>query len=224
VVRWMDSVKDKAEAIYLVGDVFDFWFDYGSVIPKGYTYLLAKLRELRDMNIPIFFFTGNHDMWMFSYFEDEFDIPIFRDKKELSLNGKSFLVAHGDGLGPGDKNYKRIKKIFSNKICQFLFKWLHPNIGIWIARRWSLADPKQYHGELEHFLGKEKEWLTLYDAEKKLEEKHYDYFIFGHRHIPLKLKLNDKSTFICLGDWINHFTYASYDGKEVELCYFEKDA
>ncbi len=202
-----------------MGDVFDFWFDYKTVVPTGYTRLLGQLADFSDEGIPVFYFTGNHDMWVFDYFEKELGFKIFRKPIELQLGQLNCLIGHGDGLGPGDKNYKRLKKVFQNKICQFLFRWIHPDIGIRIARTWSMHGNRQYLGHVERFLG-ENEWLVQY-ARQKLREKHYDYFIFGHRHIPINYPLNNKSNYINLGDWINHFTYAKYNGETIELLQYE---
>ncbi|NNF35008.1 MAG: UDP-2,3-diacylglucosamine diphosphatase, partial [Saprospiraceae bacterium] len=134
IVRWMDGIKNDAKAIYLVGDVFDYWFEYGTVIPKGYTRLLGKLAELRDIGIPIYFFIGNHDMWMFRYLDEEMGIPIYRQPIQREIDGKKFFIGHGDGLGPGDHGYKFIKSIFSNRFCQWLFARIHPNLGIRIMK------------------------------------------------------------------------------------------
>lgn len=220
VVAWLNQIKPSCAALYLMGDVFDFWFDYGKVIPKGFSRLLGKLAELRDEKIPVYFFTGNHDLWMFNYLEDELNIPIIRNKIELEIENKKLFLAHGDGLGPNDKGYKRLKKVFTNPVLQFMFKWfIHPNIGIWVAQKWSTFNKPQYKGEVTKFLN-EEEWLVQY-ARRKLEKQHYDYFVFGHRHAPIIYKLNENSKYVNLGDWINHFTYAKFDGKNMELLTFE---
>ncbi len=222
IVRWLEMVRHDAEAIYLLGDVFDFWFEYTTVVPKGYVRLLGKLAELRDSGIPIYFFIGNHDMWMFKYFEEELDIPIYRAPLQIELKGKQFFIGHGDGLGPGDKGYKFMKKVFSNPICQWLFARLHPNFGIKLATFWSGKSREKNEKAPEEFLGKEKEWLYLY-ANRKLETAHYDYFIFGHRHLPLDITLeNGISRYINLGEWMNFNTYAEFDGQEVYLKTFEE--
>ncbi len=220
LVTWLDNVKHDAAEIYLVGDLFDFWFEYKTVIPKYFTRLLGKLAELRDNNIPITFFTGNHDMWMFGYFEEELGIPVIRQPIDREINGKKFHIAHGDGLGPGDKGYKFIKKVFASKLCQWLFRWLHPDIGIGIANYFSGTSRKKTGDSDAKFLGEENEWLVIYSREK-LKTQHYDFFIYGHRHLPMEIKLNDSSKYINLGDWINHFTYAVFDGETVELKKFD---
>lgn len=216
LVAWLDSIKHDAAEIYLVGDLFDFWFEYKTVIPKYFTRLLGKLAELRDNGIPITFFTGNHDMWMFGYFEEELGIPVIRKPIDREINGKKFHIAHGDGLGPGDNGYKFIKKVFASKICQWLFKWVHPDIGIGVANYFSGTSRKKTGDSDAKFLGEENEWLVIYSREK-LEEQHRDFFIYGHRHLPMDIKLNENSKYINLGDWIHHFTYAVFDGENVEL-------
>ncbi len=223
IVRWLDKIREDAEAIYLVGDVFEFWFEYKTVVPKGYVRLLGKLAELRDAGIPIFFFIGNHDMWMFKYFEEELGIATYRSPIVRALKGKKFFIGHGDGLGPGDRGYKFIKKVFANKFCQWCFARLHPNFGIGLANFWSNKS-REANTDEDVYLGEDKEWLELY-ANKKLDEQPIDYFIFGHRHLPLDITLkNGKSRYINLGEWMNYNSYAVYDGEELALRFFENPA
>ena len=220
LVRWLDQISGDAGEIYLVGDLFDFWFEYHTVVPKGFVRLLGKLAELRDRDIPIHFFIGNHDMWMFRYFEDELDIPIHRRPIVREWNGKSFMIGHGDGLGPSDHGYKLLKKIFANPVCQWLFARLHPNFGIRLARYWS-GQSRRTNPAASPFLGPEREWLIAY-AERKLETQDIDYFIFGHRHLPIDHALkNGKSRYINLGEWMNYNSYAVFDGIDVRIEFFE---
>ncbi|MEL6867532.1 MAG: UDP-2,3-diacylglucosamine diphosphatase [Bacteroidota bacterium] len=222
IVRWLDQVSEDAAEIYLVGDVFDFWFEYKRVVPKGFVRLLGKLAELRDRNIPIYFFIGNHDMWMFHYFEEELDIPIYRQPIVREFQGKTFFIGHGDGLGPGDYGYKFIKKVFANPLCQWLFARLHPNFGIGLANFWS-GKSRAANSEEGQFLGADKEWLLLY-ANQKLDDLAADFFIFGHRHLPIDHMLkNGKSRYINLGDWMNYNSYAVFDGHDVHIKFFEND-
>lgn len=222
ICRWLDMVSQDAEAIYLVGDVFDYWFEYKSVIPKGFSRILGKLAEVRDKNIPIYFFTGNHDMWMFRYFEDELGIPIYRQPIVREIQGKTFFIGHGDGLGPGDYGYKMIKKVFANKICQWLFARLHPNFGLWLMNFFSGKSRDAQDPSVEkQFLGENNEWLVVY-TNKKIETTPADYFIFGHRHLPIDWMLkNEKSRYINLGDWLFQNTYAVFDGTNISLQTFE---
>ena len=223
IVRWLDLIKEDAKEIYLVGDVFDFWFEYSTVVPKGYVRLLGKLAELRDSGILIYFFIGNHDMWMFKYFEEELDIPIYRKPIERDLLGKKFFIGHGDGLGPGDKGYKRLKKIFANPLCQWLFARIHPNFGIKLALYWSGTSRDSNPAE-ESFLGEEKEWLLTY-SNKKLDEVNADFFVFGHRHLPIDYTLkNGRSRYINLGEWMHYNSYAVFDGEKMEIKFFETNA
>lgn len=218
IVAWLDSIKDSAEQIYLLGDLFDFWFEYKHAVPKGYVRLLGKLAELKDSGIPIHVFTGNHDLWMFGYFENELGIPVYKDSVITKIHGRKFYIAHGDGLGPGDKGYKRLKKVFTNRICQRLFALLHPSIGIRLANYFSKKS--RYENDIPKFLGEDNEWLVQY-AKRKLETEHYDYFVFGHRHIPIEIKLKDECTYFNLGDWITHFSYAEFDGEHMKLKYYK---
>ena len=214
-VQWLDEIKVDAEAIYLVGDVFDFWFEYKKVVPKGYIRLLGKLAEISDSGIPIHFFTGNHDMWLFDYLEKEIKVSIYKDPIEISLKGKQFFIGHGDGLGPGDKGYKIIKTIFRSRICQWLFERIHPNLGISIAEYWSKKSRIANGVKDEKFYG-EDELLTQF-CKEKMKTTEVDYFIFGHRHLPLEINLGDNTTYINLGEWVNYNSYAVFDGKKIEL-------
>jgi len=215
-VLWLEEIRQDAEVIFLLGDLFDFWFEYKKVIPKGFVRVLGKLAEIRDSGVPIYFFTGNHDLWMNDYFETELSIPVYHQAKEYTFSNKTFLIGHGDGLGPGDKGYKRMKKVFTNPLSKWLYKWLHPDIGVGFAQYLSTKNKLISGKEDIHFLGEENEWLVQY-AKEKLKTKHYDYFLFGHRHLPMEIKIGDKSTYINTGDWITHFTYAVFDGKDLKL-------
>lgn len=221
VVAFLESVRHDAGRIIIAGDIFDFWFEYKKAIPRGFTRLLGKLAELTDSGIPIEVFVGNHDMWMRDYFQQELNIPVHYEPKVYEWNGKRFYIGHGDGLGPGDHGFKFIKKIFRNPLCQWLFGWLHPNLGIGLANYFSRKS-REKTGEADaEFLGADKEWLIIYCKEVLLKE-HYDFFIFGHRHYPIDFALNERSRYINLGDWIRNFTYASFDGQDVQLHHWKK--
>lgn len=219
IVRWLDSIQQDASEIYLMGDIFDFWFEYDTVIPKGFIRLQGKLAQLSDAGIQITFFKGNHDMWMFDYFKQELGVNIISDELVLERNGKRFYLHHGDGLGPGDSGYKRLKRFFRSPLCQWLFARIHPNLSFKIAENWSkrsrIAGAKK-----EEFLGEEHEWLVVYSKEI-LAKEHFDYLVFGHRHLPLDIHLNSYSRYLNLGEWINYSSYAVFDGSVLELKYFE---
>lgn len=221
IVRWLDQIASDADALYLVGDVFDYWFEYRSVVPKGYIRLLGKLAALRAKGIAIYFFTGNHDIWMFRYFEEELDIPIYREPIRREIGGKQFFIGHGDGLGPGDHGYKFIKKIFTNRVCQWMYGHLiHPDLAWRIARFWSTKS-RAAGGDESQFLGPDKEWLVQF-AESSIEQEAIDYFVFGHRHLPIDFTLkNGTSRYINLGDWLDYNSYAVFDGQNIELKFFE---
>ncbi len=216
VVAWLDQVSADAAHIFLVGDIFDFWFEYKDVVPRGYVRLLGKLAELRDRGIPVSVFIGNHDMWMKGYFEEELDIPVYYEPKIYQIGKHRFYIGHGDGLGPGDHGYKFIKKVFRNPLCRWLFASLHPRWGIGMANFWSRKSRGSKGEEDREFLGKDQEWLAIYSREI-LEKEHFDFFIFGHRHIPMDIRLNDHSRYLNLGDWIYNFTYAVYDGEDTKI-------
>ncbi len=216
VVAFLESIRHDAAEIFIVGDIFDFWYEYKKAVPKGYVRLLGKLAELTDSGIPVHVFVGNHDMWMSGYFETELNIPVYYDPKEFDWNGKQFLIGHGDGLGPGDSGYKFLKKVFRNPFCKWLFGQMHPNWGIGLADFFSRKSREKTGNSDQHFLGEDNEWLVIYCREI-LKKKPYDYFIFGHRHLPLDIKLNANSRYINLGDWITNFSYAVFDGNDVQL-------
>lgn len=222
IIQWLDEVKSDMKALYLVGDIFDFWFDYKKVVPRGYIRILGKLAELKDLGIDIFYFTGNHDLWMFDYLQKELDIPIYRNPIEIQLQEKKFLIGHGDGLGPGDSGYKRLKKIFSNPLAQNMFRWIHPDIGIGLADYFS-SKSREAQDAVQEFLGPDKEWLIQY-AEKIRSEKHIDYFVFGHRHLPIDYTLLDgKSRYINLGDWLTFQSYAKLKNGKLQICFYKNE-
>lgn len=217
--RWLDMIRVDAERLYLVGDLFDVWFEYRNVIPKGYTRFLGKLAELSDEGLRIEAFTGNHDLWMRGYFEEELNIPVHHGPLEFEANGKRFLVAHGDGLGPGDHGYKFLKRVLSNPMAQWLYRRLHPDTGVGVANYFSRKGPKHQGVAEKKFLGEDKEWLIMFCREK-LKEQHYDYFIFGHRHLALTYHLEENSMYVNLGDWLTFNSYAVFDGSGLTLNYF----
>jgi len=210
IIQWLDEVSKDASAIYLVGDIFDFWFEYKHAVPKGFVRFLGKIAELTDKGIEIHFFIGNHDMWMFDYFPKELGIQLHRDFIQVEMDNKRIFIGHGDGLGPGDKGYKFIKKVFSNRFFQWCFARLHPNFGIGIANYFSRKSRAATGDVDEVFMGEENEWLVAY-AKEQLQQEHVDYFIFGHRHLPIDLKVGEFSRYINLGDWIKYNTYAVFD-------------
>lgn len=220
-IRWLDSIKEDASAIFLLGDLFDFWFEYKKVVPKGFVRILGKLAEISDAGIPLYFFVGNHDMWMDGYFENELNIQVFDKPKKFIINKKHFLIGHGDGLGPGDKGFKRMKKVFKNSFSKFLFRWIHPDIGVRFAQYLSTKNKLLSGTDDIEYKGEENEWLVQYCKKIILKEK-FDFFIFGHRHLPLDINISQSSRYINLGDWISYFSYAVFDGIDLELK-FHKD-
>ena len=219
-VRWLDHIQKDAAALFLLGDLFDFWFEYKEVVPKGFVRTLGKLAEISDAGIPIHFFVGNHDLWMKDYFEEELNIRVHHKPKVFQLNNNQFFIGHGDGLGPDDKGYKRMKKVFVHPFSKWLYRWLHPDIGVRLARHLSVKNKLISGDDDAKFLGEENEWLVQY-AKRKLSKQHYDYFLFGHRHLPMEIQLNETSTYINTGDWIKYFTYAVFDGEKLNLKTFE---
>lgn len=218
VVLFLDKIKKDASVVFLLGDVFDFWFEYRKVVPKGHVRLLGKFAELHDLGIQLHYFVGNHDMWIKDYFTSEMGIQLHYHEKEFQFNGKSFLIGHGDGLGPGDYSYKVLKKIFRSPLCQYLFGLLPPYFGISIADHFSKRSRVASASKDQHFLGEEKEWLIIYCRERLLQQ-YFDYFIFGHRHLPIDFELGEGSRYVNLGDWIKYDSYAEFDGTVLQLKY-----
>jgi UDP-2,3-diacylglucosamine hydrolase len=216
IIRFLEEIRHEAHTIFIVGDMFDFWYEYRNVVPKGFVRLLGKLAELTDAGIQIHFFVGNHDMWMRNYFQEELNIPVYFEPRDFVFNEKQFHIGHGDGLGPGDHGYKTIKKIFRNPFCQWLFGIFPHRFGIGLADYFSRKSRAMTGSTEEVFLGEDKEWLIIYCKEQLLRKK-VDYFIFGHRHLPIDFRLSEESRYINLGDWIRFNTYAWFDGKEVTI-------
>ncbi len=219
IIDFLNIARKDAAKIFIVGDLFDFWYEYRKVVPKGFVRILGKMAELTDSGIPIDFFVGNHDMWMRDYFQTELNIPVYYEPREYEFNGKKFLIGHGDGLGPGDHGYKFMKKIFRNPVCKWMFGILPPAIGVGIANYMSRSSRAATGQDDRKFLGEENEWLIVY-CKDVLQRKHYDYFVFGHRHFPIDFKLGDRSRYINLGDWIYYNSYAVFDGNDVQLKYY----
>jgi UDP-2,3-diacylglucosamine hydrolase len=222
IVKWLDTVKEDAHSIILLGDIFDFWFEYKHVIPKGFIRLQGKLVELADNGINIAFFTGNHDMWMFDYFPTELGIRVFKHPMSMRINSVKILMGHGDGLGPGDHKYKFLKKVFENRFLQWAFSKIHPNLGIGVARRWSDHSREYSMSQERQFMGNDE--LIFRYCQKMEMDNHHDYYIFGHRHLPMDVEINENSRYINVGEWISHYTYGIFDGVKVRLQSFKDEA
>jgi len=220
IVSWLTEIQKDASEIYLVGDVFDFWFEWKRAVPRGHVRILGKLAELCDAGIPVHFFTGNHDLWTFGYLEEEIGMKVYRDPIQVELQGKKCFIGHGDGLGPGDKGYKFLKKVFTNKTCQWLFSRLHPNASFALANYFSGKSRIANIDVDQIFKGEENEWLVDYSKEI-LATEHFDYFIFGHRHLPLDIKLAENSQYINLGEWVQYNSYGVLENGAFELKFYD---
>ncbi len=222
VCRWLDSIRHDAAVVFLCGDLFDFWFEYRSSVPKGYVRLLGKIAELSDAGTEVIIFSGNHDMWMSDYFLREFNAPVYRAPQQYLINGRKMLVGHGDGLGPGDYAYKVLKRVFENRICRFLFgNILHPDLGIWLGNSWAASSWRKHEKEGDNYTFESEDKEILFQYCRQVEEKeHHDYYIFGHRHYKFDLKVAENSRYINLGDWIVFNSYAVFDGEELRLLDF----
>lgn len=222
IMQLLESIREEAEAIFLLGDTFDFWFEWKHVVPRGHVRLLGTLAALTDAGIPIHVFTGNHDLWMFGYFQEELGIPVYHHPQRFSFGDKRFFVGHGDGLGPGDKGFKRLKKLFTHPWAQWAFARLHPNLAMRIALYWSRHSRLIDGGAIPEYLGEEREWLVQF-CKSQLEQEAVDYFIFGHRHLPLYLPVGPQSWYINTGDWLQYDSYAVFDGHTVALRYYNAE-
>lgn len=214
IVSWLDEVSKDATDIFLVGDVFDFWFEYSQTVPKGFTRILGKIALLSDSGIQFHFFKGNHDMWTKDYFKVELGFKIYSDPIQVQILNSTYLIGHGDGLGPSDISYKILKRILRSRIFMWAFARVHPNLGIRVANFFS-GQSRRHGGDDSKYNGPEQEWLYTYAAEKLKKEK-IDFFIFGHRHLPLQLKLQN-STYFNLGEWIQYRTFLRIDSNGPQL-------
>jgi len=217
LVRWLDSIREKAKALYLLGDIFDFWFEYKQAVPRGFTRFLGKLAELSDSGVEIHYFIGNHDIWVYDYLPEEIGLILHKKPLITEIAGKTFYLAHGDGLGDSSHSFKLIRRIFHNRTCQVLYRAIHPDCGIKLGRVWAKYSRRKEWTHPLPYLGEDKEHLVLYAKSYLQTHPEIDYFVFGHRHIVLDLMLNSQTRMMILGDWLQHFSYAVFDGEELTL-------
>ena len=220
LVQFLQHAKKDAAAFFIVGDIFDFWFEYKTVVPKGFVRILGCLAQISDEGIPLHIFTGNHDLWMQDYLAKELNAKVYFEPQTFTLGSKQFLIGHGDGLGPGDYGYKRLKKIFTNPFCKWLFRWMHPDAGIKLANYFSAKSRAKTGSADEVFLGADKEWLIIY-CKEQAQKMDVDYFVFGHRHFAIDYSINERSRYINLGDWIKLNTDGVFDGDTMQLLKWE---
>ncbi|MBQ9076559.1 MAG: UDP-2,3-diacylglucosamine diphosphatase [Muribaculaceae bacterium] len=220
VVRWLHSIKGSAKSLYLLGDILDYWYEYRTVVPRGYTRFFGALADLADSGVEIVWFIGNHDIWLFDYLQKEIGIRIVDGYMETEIEGKRFFLSHGDGLGKADFGFRLIRSIFRNRFCQLLFAAIHPRWTVPFAHRWS-SHSRNFSAEMPQFTGEANESLIKFSREYLATHPDIDYFIFGHRHILLDYKLTAVSRMIILGDWIHHFSFAVFDGDKLQLDTFK---
>lgn len=212
--KWLDEIKTDATQLYLLGDIFDFWFEYKKVVPRGFTRILGRIADLADSGVEVHFFTGNHDLWAFDYLSEELGVTIHKNEIIKEIDGKKFFLAHGDGLDADDKGYIFLKKIFTNKTMQWLFSRLHPNFAFNIAHNWSKSSRLAKINIKEEFdINKEGMYKFAADI---LKTEPIDYFVFGHRHLKKNVGIGESSRFVLLGDWIKNFSYGVFDGEKFE--------
>ena len=218
LVRFLDDIKDKAQAVYMLGDMFDFWFEYKYVVPKGFTRFLGKISELTDRGVEVHYFIGNHDIWMFGYLERECGVTIHREPMTIEIMGKEFFLAHGDGVGDPDPKFRFLRRVFRNRTCQFLFSLLPTRWSMWMGMKWAQKSMNDHRlTGVERYLGEEREYEIIYAKEYLKTHPDINYFIFGHRHIELDLTLSHSCRLLIIGDWISQYTYVMYDGKTLTM-------
>ncbi len=217
LVRFLDTIKDKAGAVYMLGDMFDFWYEWKRVVPKGYTRFLGKIAELTDNGVEVHYFIGNHDIWAYEYLHTECGVILHKEPITTELYGKEFFIAHGDGMGDPDKSFKLIRSIFHSKVCQWLFStFLHPNVAMWFGLTWAKhSRMKRVDGKEPPYMGENREHLVLFTKDYMKSHPNVDYYIYGHRHIELDLMLTAKIRMMIIGDWISEFTYVVWDGENL---------
>jgi len=220
LVRWLDSIRDDAKALYLLGDIFDFWFEYKKVVPRGFSRFLGKLAELSDNGLEIHYFTGNHDVWIVDYLPEEIGLYLHKNPFVTEIAGKVFYIAHGDECDDSSRSFRLIHWIFHNRLCQRMFRSIHPDLGIKMAHAWAKNSRCKEKEKPKPYLGEEKEQLILYSKSFVKKHPETDYLIFGHRHIILDLMLNAKNRMVIIGDWLQLFSYAVFDGKELSIKQF----
>jgi len=219
IIRWLDSIKHDASAIFLLGDIFDFWYEYSKVIPKGFARFQGKIAELTDSGIQVILFTGNHDLWMKDYLSQELGVIIYHEKAALLIGESKLMIGHGDGLGPGDKKYKILKWLFKNSLLQWAFSRIHPNFALKLAHAWSKKSRISGSAYEDHSFHEEEYLFQFCKATE--EHNHFDFYLFGHRHLQLNMAVNDSSRYINLGEWVHHSRYATFSNGNLELIDFE---
>lgn len=215
VVRWLETISSEARELFLLGDIFDFWWEYKSVVPKGFTRFLGAVSNISDSGIPVHFFGGNHDMWVGNYLSDECGMILHSKPLITTIDNKSFYLAHGEGLGTSDPGYRILLALFRNRPLRAIYSAIHPSIGMWLGHKWSY-DSRLGKGISLDFMGEEKEELFIH-SKKILKTEHIDYFIYGHRHLPMSYKLSQGAVITILGDWVTDGSFAEWDGKELAL-------
>ena len=226
LVRFLDDIKDKAQAVYMLGDMFDYWYEYKYVVPKGYTRFLGKISELTDLGVEVHYFIGNHDIWMFGYLERECGVTIHREPMTIEIMGKEFFLAHGDGMGDPDPKFRFLRRVFRNRTCQFLFSLLPTRWSMWMGHKWAQKSMSAHRlTGVERYLGEDREYEIIFAKEYLKTHPDINYFIFGHRHIELDLMLSHSCRVLIIGDWITQYTYAVFDGKTLTMNnYLEGDS
>lgn len=219
VVDFLDSIKGDAKEVYLLGDILDYWFEYRYVVPRGFTRFFGKIAELTDLGVKVYWFIGNHDIWIFDYLPNELGVEVIDGEVTKKIDGKVFFLAHGDGVGKQPRSFRMLRSLFRNRLCQKLYSAIHPRWTIPFALSWSNSSRKG-DDEYPEYKGEENEFLEIF-ANDYLKSHKVDYFVFGHRHIMLDKKLQGGATLVVLGDWLHYCSYAVWDGNNLALKSFQ---
>ncbi len=212
ILSFLNSIESDLKELFLLGDIFDFWYEYKEVVPKGFTRFLGKISQLSDKGINIHLILGNHDMWVLDYFQKELGMNVHHDIIKIRINNNLLMVGHGDGIGKGDFGYKFLKLIFKNKILRFLYRCIHPDIGIKLGI--FLSNRKKI-GTKDYSISNNE---RIYNYCKQIESNsHHDYYIFGHSHQSIERKINNNSKYINVGDWIKNSNYLVVKNEQIKL-------
>lgn len=220
--QWLDEIKYNVAELYLMGDIFDFWFEYKKVIPRGFSRILGRLADIADSGVPVHIFAGNHDLWLKDYLAEELGATIHHTQCIKEIRGKSFFLAHGDGLDVKDKGYLFLKKLFTSKPLQWLFARIHPNAAFYLAHKWSAYSRLSKSDYQDDFMVNQDEMYKF--AADFLKTKQVDYFVMGHRHRMVNKQMEGNASFVLLGDWINSFSYGVFDGENFKLKQYKDTA
>ena len=220
LTRFLDQIKDKAEAVYMLGDMFDFWFEYRQVVPRGFTRFLGKVSELTDSGVEVHWFVGKHDMWMTDYLECECGVTIHREPCLVEIYGKEFYLSHGHhvDIAPGDWRTRLMFRMFESTFVRRMATLIHPDLFVDFGLNWARHSRMRHMAQGEEpYKGEHDERMVTFAKQYLATHPSVNYFLFGHRHIELDLMLTHECRLLILGEWYSHFTYVSFDGSTLVM-------